>query len=535
MSLDKPNWNFEQLGLSYLKTVLEKENYNVKVINATADNLNDEQIIDYISDLKPDLCGFSPTCLTIKNSIYISNKIREILPNLHVVFGGHHATLTASYILLNHFSIDSVIPGYGEESIIDLVKVLDNNFPLENVTGLIYRTNSGKLKSNVHPRKNYYFKYIYPRRDIEAMNNKGFGIYTTRGCNNRCSFCTTPNFLKTQGLKGIYYREAVTIINEIINIYTNTNNNPDIEISILDDNFVTNDTFSKIRLANIANGLIYNKVKATFWFMCRPDTFQNTKGDIKLLNLIKKAGFIKIMIGIESIDNNSLKLFSKSLNEDANIDKINFLNSFGFIIHVTMILFQPYSQLSSIKKNIEFINYLMKYPNICVISSYCSRLLAMPGTTIHKKLIKEKMQSSHELLYLDPYAYKFKIKAVEKVANYMKSVEKYIAPFIWLSTDIRNFIGKRYNQGISIEKQKIFHIQDKIIQTDNLIYNHLYQIINIFQNKSDTENISLLNEKFILELNESINILKGQFKNLDVDYSTATIALNEIRLNTINL
>ena len=64
---------FTPLGLGYLAAVLEKNQYEVDVIDCQASKLSYEEFKHEISKLQPDMVGMTSTTLTYKSALRIAD------------------------------------------------------------------------------------------------------------------------------------------------------------------------------------------------------------------------------------------------------------------------------------------------------------------------------------------------------------------------------------------------------------------------------------------------------------------------------
>ena len=528
MEIDKPYWNLEHVGFGYLYAALSSNGHEVIIINGANENLDNRDVLERILSFEPSLCGFSPTCMTIRDAIKISRELKNKHQSIHICFGGHHASHSAQEILSNEYSIDSVVHGYAETTIVDLVSSLCNADILHSIKGISYRNSNGDvIESPFAKTCNNLDTMPTPIHSNNAYDAKSFGLYTTRGCSNSCSFCSTPEFGRFQGLNSLQMRSATNVVSEIEHLCNVCGRENIIEISFLDDNFVTYHPQSKSRISDIAQGIINKHLKVRCWFMCRADTFDLK--DINLLNQLREAGFVKILLGVESGDNNTLKIYKKDSSVYLNNAAIDLLTEFGFILHLTMILFHPFSRMAEIKKNAAYIHGLLQRPNVSFLSSYCSRLLALPGSSMHKRLCHSDMMLSSDLIYIDPFAYRFVEPAVQSLALHMQNLEAEIAPVTWLITDIRNFIGVRDIKKISKYEFQIQCIEQKVSAINDFIHDYFTMAITIAE-KSEIPTINHNTKYFVNQLRMKKNDLSQNFFDLENRIDTEGFEKQKISL-----
>ena len=146
------------LGLAYLGGVLEKAGYKTKIIDATGEKrpllitrtvdkkynlqgLTAEQIIEKI-DPNTYIFGIS---LMFSQEWFLHRslieKIKKKYPKIIIVAGGEHASAIPEYILRDCPSIDYVIKGEGEFSMLEFSHSLFYEKDVSNITGINFIDN----------------------------------------------------------------------------------------------------------------------------------------------------------------------------------------------------------------------------------------------------------------------------------------------------------------------------------------------------------------------------------------------------------
>lgn len=154
-------------------------------------NTNHQQLIESLVAYKPELLGFSTYLWNIAASLHLTRVIKQLFPDVRVVFGGPEAGARGAELLTAVPELDYVIEGEGESAFTDLMNcIFQNQGGYDSISGLCYREN-GKIQQNPVS--------IVPVDRIPATLSKGLFdsrkslIYweTSRGCPYRCTFCTS--------------------------------------------------------------------------------------------------------------------------------------------------------------------------------------------------------------------------------------------------------------------------------------------------------------------------------------------------------
>ncbi|MFC1942710.1 B12-binding domain-containing radical SAM protein, partial [Chloroflexota bacterium] len=133
------------VGLALIAAVLEREGYQVKLLDANVLNIKPEDIIPLITDA--DVVGLTAMTPTISTAIGIARLLKKANPALTIILGGAHATLLPEETLATSPAIDVIVRGEGEETIIELLRAFEENQPLGSIPGICFR-DDGQIVSS---------------------------------------------------------------------------------------------------------------------------------------------------------------------------------------------------------------------------------------------------------------------------------------------------------------------------------------------------------------------------------------------------
>ena len=512
-SYDKPAWRAEHLGLSYVAEAIRRAGHNVDVINAAADDLDADKVVRKLVAGNYDFCGFSPTCLTIRDTLDIAEIVRHKLPHTHISLGGHHATHCALKIMQNHNSINSVVRGYADASIVKLLSAIERKDDGCRVKGIYYRNQDGcTIQNDDLLLSEIPFPKYYPKPSSICRSEHSYVIHSSRGCYNHCSFCSTPRFGAIHGLQSWLGRNAEDIVDEIEFICESDNSGRVVEISILDDNFIPATREGRERARQIAKNIISRNLKVDIWAMLSARAIVSC--DDELLTLLYQAGLRRVLFGVEAGENETLITYRKPSTRDENLQALNLLLKFSLSVHATSILFHPYANMEEIRNNADFIEKIHSLPGVCSYTPICSRLLVFPGTSIYDRLLQDGMVDEGEC-YLNPYAYTFKDHSVAWLADHMRSLEAKIAPLYWLLTDINNYFAI-YN--IDPNSHYMHRISITMKKARSICYEYFIESAGIAY-KSDGRSAFPRTEQFIDILMDTITDLSNAYSELQLSYT----------------
>ena len=103
---------YEPLGLLYIAAVARDAGHDVRVVDAHAQELRGQQIKEIITNIRPDVVGFSTLTCSGGLVYELGRWIRETYPSIKVVLGNVQASIFAEAFLRNN-SCDAVVHGEG--------------------------------------------------------------------------------------------------------------------------------------------------------------------------------------------------------------------------------------------------------------------------------------------------------------------------------------------------------------------------------------------------------------------------------------
>lgn len=299
-SLNKVQGVLPPLGIAYIASALEKEGYEVKILDVIALNLITQEVCLEINDEAPDIVGITAMTSSIRGALEAAKLAKNF--GAITVMGGPHLAIYPEETLSYDF-VDYGVIGEGEYPMLELVKAIESRQPIQNIKGLVYKED-GKVRINEAYIVPDLDKIPFPARHLLPMEKYSsiIGLHpvttmiSTRGCPYHCGFC-----FKGPSDKKYRTRSAQNVVDEMelaVKKYEVR------EIMFYDDVL----TFKRDHIIKICNEILKRGLKVKWESPTRVDNV-----DFDLLKLMRKAGCIRLRYGVESGDPDILKLMRKGI------------------------------------------------------------------------------------------------------------------------------------------------------------------------------------------------------------------------------
>lgn len=298
------------LNLGYLAAYLKKNSINCFVKDYEVEVFSEPGLIEYITNIKPALVGFS--CMTphILHASRMASVVKSNFPEIKTVVGGVHPSAIPEQTLNEFPQFDIIVVGEGERTLLELYKKIISSGSLNDVEGLVFKDDNGIKINPKRPLIEDLDEIPFPDRNLVSLNyykrshvSRGFSrnvikiaeIISARGCPYNCIFCAS----KVVHSNKVRFRNYTNIIAEIKELIDNYR----IEhLSFLDDTF----TIKQDILEPVCSYI--KEKKLTFDCFTRVNDIDERK-----IRMMIGSGCKKISFGIESGSPRILKLLKKGI------------------------------------------------------------------------------------------------------------------------------------------------------------------------------------------------------------------------------
>ena len=353
---------FPPLGLAYMAAVLEQNNIEVTIIDSPVLNFNHQNLKSELEAFQPTIVGVGSMTPTIESALKCAQIAKEAAPNTKVIMGGPHATFADTEILSNEKSIDLIVRGEGEETIVEIAK----QAPLGDIKGISFRKNGEIIQTATRPfiqdldaLPRPAYKYL-PMEKYNITGRNLLPIISSRGCPYACPFCVASQMFGQQ----FRARSPKNVLDEMEWLRDEYGAEG---IAFQDDTL----TFSKQRAIEICDGIIERKIGLHWGCGTRADVV--TK---EVLVKMAKAHCDETMFGVESGCQRMRDVLKKRLTTDQCENAIKWTKDVGIFVTVSVILGYPGETKETLQETLDFVRrvepddvwlcHATPYPGTCL-------------------------------------------------------------------------------------------------------------------------------------------------------------------------
>lgn len=356
------------IGLLYIAAIIEDKfpDVDLEVFNMSSYSSQEEAIQDLSFC---DLFGITITSLELPQANRFSKRLKKKFPECKIVLGGP-GTSTPEFVDFDH--VDSICKGEAENAIAGIV---------QDVMLCDEESGMKKIYEGVPPFN--LDVYPYPARhllkDKQGGNifayNKHFSgtestvILSSRGCPFHCPFCSSmfiSGALRFRSPENVYKE-----IKHVIDKYGIT------QFRFSDDMFTAN-----IKRAMKICQLV-KPLNISWRISTRVKPFSR-----QLAKTLFEAGCKEISFGVESFDNDVLKVLDKKTTAADNVEAIKIAKEAGMTVRILFMIKTPGQTSNTVTINIRYLENLKSYYDIIA----CTTFMPIPGSLIWKNPKKYKIE-----------------------------------------------------------------------------------------------------------------------------------------------
>jgi len=322
--------------LSYMVGNLEKHDHECKLIDAEAENYNDDYVVQMATRFKPDFTVLYITERGLEANIALAEDIKSKTKS-KIIFVGPWCSLISDKI--DKKVVDFVIDGEFEFATLDIVEGREKRKLIKS-----QRLTTKQLNELPWVTKVYTKHLNINNYRVSSIKHPYVDVFTSRRCYwGKCSFCLWPVTIQKEG--GYVERDTEDVLNEIEWAWKHL---PIKEI------FIQDDTISPKRAKELSEGLIKRKLKISWACYARGDLALTQE----IINLMAKSGCRIVHIGYESGNNEILKRMCKGVTVEGLKEVTKRFNKAGVSVHGDFMVGNEGENRKTIQQTFDFIKSL---------------------------------------------------------------------------------------------------------------------------------------------------------------------------------
>ena len=292
-----------------------------------------------IRGFAPDLIGFTAYSNQARGVLTLADIAKRWNPNVTIIVGGVHATIAPEYFH-GCDAIDAVVRGEGGVVVAELAEAMESGGPLPESDAVIPTRceRFAELAGKPPPPLPDYSRVPRPRRDLIELSNyhcvwagepgermetifpNVATVRTSVGCPHQCSFCVVHYLANGKYIR----RSPEDVVEEIAGL------KQDYVYFVDDEMFI-----DVPRVRRIAELLLERGISKRYVSWARSDTIAKHP---ELFALWKKAGLSTLYVGLESMDEATLKDYNKGCDPGVNRKAVEILSELGVCLHAAFMV-----------------------------------------------------------------------------------------------------------------------------------------------------------------------------------------------------
>jgi len=355
------------IDLMYAGAAFERGGCECRITDYPAENLTWADLERNLREFEPDFLILSITTPSLEEDLQAAEVAKRVSPRTLVIAKGAHFNTLDIETLESHPALDAVLRGEYEPACGRIAR----GESLGEIPGVTFRDESGGIRRTADPgfiedldrlafpARHLVRNELYVRPDTGEPQTT---IITNRGCPFECIFCLAP---QVAGRKN-RYRSVGNVIEELEECLYKFN---------IRNFLFRSDLFTQRRdwVIELCKEILSRRLAISWACNSRVDTL-----DPEMLAWMKRAGCWIIAFGVESGDDEMLKLMKKRTDSAKAREAVEMTRRAGILSSVYMLMGLPWETEATIRKNIEFFREL----NADFVEVFY--VYPFPGTELYK-------------------------------------------------------------------------------------------------------------------------------------------------------
>ncbi|MBL7206319.1 MAG: radical SAM protein [Candidatus Aenigmarchaeota archaeon] len=341
------SWQYVMVPISlpYIAAVLRESGFEVKIIDAVAEDTPIDILKDHVISFEPDLTIVNTSTPTFREDMLVVDVLKKISKSFFAAIGVHVTVLPDES--MEKSKLDFIVRGEPEISCLKLAEALKSKENVNHVKGISYKKDGKIINNPDRPLIEDLDSLPFPARDLLKNEKYTMPIYNrpytllvpSRGCPSSCIYCTA-NVYYGKKCRERSCKNIVDEIEEILNVHKIS------DITMWSDTF----TLKKNFVIEICDEIKRRGLKFNWMCNSRVNTI-----DPEMLKRMKDAGCSIISYGVESGVKEILDNAKKGINIKQIEDAIKWTNDAGIESIAHVIFGLPGETKETVEKTIDFI------------------------------------------------------------------------------------------------------------------------------------------------------------------------------------
>ena len=404
--------NSECLSLGYLVAALRQEGIDATPLDADLLDIPNDTVVDQLVVGRYDVVGISCSAQrAYPDAVNVARALRERSPESHVTIGGQFISHLHETVARTEPAFDSIVRGEGESTFPALIRRVHAGAPLTGLAGVTFRHGDEvvvnppaaritDLDSIAFPDRSYI-----PRILSEALAGVRYlSMIGTRGCIYKCTFCSVD--------RPRAVRSPANVVAELRTLHDTWGIwkfmfNDDLLIGAAPEMQAWGEELADLISAELP-GL-------ELWAMTRSDAV-----NAPLFSKLRRAGFSKIFIGVESASDAVLKRLKKGTRAPTNDRAIRLLEEVGIEPELGFIMLEPDMTWDDLRQNLAFLRRVGHFSR----HNLTNRLNIYHGAPLYQTALDDGDITPSEDV-TERYLYEFKDERVRAYSELMNGLKRH--------------------------------------------------------------------------------------------------------------
>ncbi len=339
---------------------LRRAGYEAEAMDVSVEGFDEQKV------KRARFIGISvPMHTALRLGLRVAETIRRINPGAHICFYGLYASLNADYLL--DTVADSVIGGEFEQSLVDLIKAIDEGSPVSVEQGSAKKLPVlARLNFPLPERKRLPALERYAKLERNGEQHIAGYVEASRGCLHHCTHCPIPPVYN-----GRFFVVPEQIVLEDIRQLVSAGAR---HVTFGDPDFLNGPTHS----LRIARAMHEEFPELTFDFTAKVEHIIKYRS---LMSELARAGCVFAVSAVESLSDTVLAHLEKGhTRQDVGL-ALHILRDAGIALRPSFVSFTPWTTIDDFIEVLDFVRSHNLVDHVDPVQ-YSIRLLVPPGSLL---------------------------------------------------------------------------------------------------------------------------------------------------------